>query len=335
MFGFGKKRALQPTEQPAPPPTAGEIYVMPEKYLAPAASGGNKGLIIASAVLILVIVLTIGVFIYDWVSRQAAVTEEPALTPPVVELETPPVEENLPTEEVTSTPATTTVEQTPVVTSTATTTAETSNQPTKISLDTDVDGLTDMEETVLGSTPTKTDTDGDGYKDGIEVLNGYSPTSPGSTRLSESPAIVSLTSDFTEDNYSLIYPKDWTASLVKANKQLLITAGSGEVLKVTVRENQGGLSPLAWYLQDHPEVAVSQLKLVSSQDGQLSGIYSPDGFTAYLTNTAKTKFYVFEYLSGRQTEFRYPVIFEAIIKSLKVLPPAVAVPEESTATTTE
>jgi len=62
------------------------------------------------------------------------------------------------------------------------------------------------------------------------------------------------------------------------------------------------------------------LKIVTS--GNLSGIYSPDGFTVWLTDIAKTKFYVFEYLTGRQVEFRYPAIFSMIIKSLKLVTPA-------------
>ena len=335
MFGFGKKQASPPPAiPPAPPPTVGDIYVMPEKYLLPAASGGSKGLIIASLVLVAVIIVTAGVVIYDWASRQTAVVQQPALTPPIIELEMPPAEEEASTETIATTTVATTTDQSAAAT-TPTTTVETANQPNQISLDTDGDGLTDVEEAVLGALANKADTDGDGYNDGLEVANGYSPTIPGSARLSETPSIVSLTSDFAEDNYSLIYPKEWTASLVKTAKQLLITAGSGEVIKATIRENQGGLSPLAWYLQDHPEVAVSQLKIVSTQDGQLSGIFSPDGLSAYLTDSAKTKFYVFEYLSSRQAEIRYPAIFAAIIKNLKVLPVAAAEPASATATTTE
>ncbi|MDR1352196.1 MAG: thrombospondin type 3 repeat-containing protein [Treponema sp.] len=45
-------------------------------------------------------------------------------------------------------------------------------------IDSDGDGLTDEEETFLGTDPNKKDTDGDGYEDGWEVVNGYDPLDP-------------------------------------------------------------------------------------------------------------------------------------------------------------
>ena len=46
-------------------------------------------------------------------------------------------------------------------------------------LDTDGDGLTDVEEESYGTDMNNPDTDGDGYKDGEEVANGYDPLGPG------------------------------------------------------------------------------------------------------------------------------------------------------------
>ncbi|MBU1202834.1 hypothetical protein KKH39_02220 [Patescibacteria group bacterium] len=45
--------------------------------------------------------------------------------------------------------------------------------------DTDGDGLTDYEESVLGTDPNNPDTDGDGYSDGQEMENGYNPLGDG------------------------------------------------------------------------------------------------------------------------------------------------------------
>jgi len=57
----------------------------------------------------------------------------------------------------------------------------TSNQ--NINLDSDNDGLADLEETNLGTDPNNPDTDNDGYSDGEEVKNGYNPN--GSENLEE------------------------------------------------------------------------------------------------------------------------------------------------------
>ncbi len=41
--------------------------------------------------------------------------------------------------------------------------------------DTDGDGLTDQEESSLGTDPQNSDTDGDGYSDGVEIESGWDP----------------------------------------------------------------------------------------------------------------------------------------------------------------
>ncbi len=320
MFGFGKKQttAVADKVDTTPPPVTADVYVMPEKYIVQGPTGNNKGLIIASIILLLVIVVTGSYLIYDMVGRQQA-TPTPQTTPPVIEAIEQPVVE--PLVATTSTEATTTEITEETVTTTPTTTPAQSAVIIN-SQDSDADGLTDVEENVFGSLPTNPDTDADGYKDGNEVASGYNPTKAGTSRISDSPFIATQTTDFGTDDFSLLYPKDWQTSIIKASEQLLLTAPSGEIIKISVRVNQQALSALSWYLQDHPETSVSQLKLVDTLDGQLTGIYAPDSLAAYLTDASKSKFYVFEYLTGRQSEIRYPAIFNMIIKSLKVLPKA-------------
>ncbi|MBI5037622.1 MAG: calcium-binding protein [Candidatus Kerfeldbacteria bacterium] len=46
-------------------------------------------------------------------------------------------------------------------------------------LDTDNDGLTDVQEGVWGTDILNPDTDGDGFLDGTEVQNGYNPNGTG------------------------------------------------------------------------------------------------------------------------------------------------------------
>jgi len=44
-----------------------------------------------------------------------------------------------------------------------------------LDIDTDGDGLTDAQETMLGTDPNNSDTDGDGYQDGQEARRGFNP----------------------------------------------------------------------------------------------------------------------------------------------------------------
>ena len=54
--------------------------------------------------------------------------------------------------------------------------------------DTDGDGLTDgAEVNVYHTDPLNPDTDGDGYSDGAEVINNFDPTKPGNVRLFNVP----------------------------------------------------------------------------------------------------------------------------------------------------
>jgi len=51
--------------------------------------------------------------------------------------------------------------------------------------DRDQDGLTDQEESALGTDPDNRDSDGDGYSDGVEVESGYDPLSANDDRQTE------------------------------------------------------------------------------------------------------------------------------------------------------
>jgi hypothetical protein len=75
--------------------------------------------------------------------------------------------------------------------------------------DTDVDGLTDQEETLRYKTnPNKADTDGDGIFDGVEVANGTDPLNPLDPN---KPTIVDTDGDGYADNVDVFPndPKEW------------------------------------------------------------------------------------------------------------------------------
>ena len=89
---------------------------------------------------------------------------------------------------------------------------------------------------------------------------------------------------------------------------------------------------ISWYIQQYPQTSVSQLRVIDSRD--LTGVYTPDGLSAYLTNIDKSKFYVFEYIVGRQSEIRYPAIFNMLIKQIELLPNSPISSNNSTTTNT-
>lgn len=287
---------------------------MPEKFRPATAKSGGLGLIIAAVILLAVIAVSAGYFGYDYYVR-SQIKPQPQPQPPVVELPAPPTEpaEETPLATTTLEMPTSTEPATPDITITPTSTAPTTgDNQIPVSLDSDSDGLTDVEETLLGTLPANADTDGDGYRDGVELMNGYDPAKPGNAKIFDSPFITSFVTQFAGDNFKIYYPKEWQVAQTKESKQALLTTDTGEVIKVTVRENQAKQTALAWYLENHPQTNVSSLRIVDY--GNFSGIFSPDSQNAYLVATDKDKLYVFEYLAGRGSEFRYPDIFSFIVK---------------------
>lgn len=164
--------AEKPVAAPPAPAVEAPVTVMPEEaWTAPS----RKRWVIA--VIIVVVLLLVGGGIWIWGMRPAGEEEIPL--PPAPEVPAPA-----------ETPA-------PATPAPATVPPET----TAPAVDTDLDGLADVDEQILGTNPQKMDTDedglldgeevnayktdplkadadGDGYKDGEEVRAGYDPKNP-------------------------------------------------------------------------------------------------------------------------------------------------------------
>lgn len=296
------------------------VYVMPEKFHPQKSDSLGKGIIIAAIVLLLVIGVAGAYFAYDYFSKNQQPVppienNQPAPTPEVPLTETPVVPET-----ATSTPLIEEVESsTPEVQvpPPASTTPPNTNLPPKISRDSDSDGLTDVEEEIIGTDPAKPDSDGDGFKDGAEALNSYSPLKPGGAKLADDSWVAVLKTNFSANNFSTLYPKVWQVSYLPETEQAIISATTGEIIKVSVQSNNSGLSAINWYLDGHPEVNATELVKIDA--GNLSGLIAPNGLTAYLTAPDKKNLYVFEYLLTAPAEMKYPTIFSLIIKNFKLV----------------
>ena len=319
-------------EQPAPAVNPGEsrdVYVMPEKFHpTPVHTASSKPLIIAAVVLAAVVVLVAAYFIYDSsVRKQLALQQaeqnaaQQSSTPVVEEVNGGAALPNIAEPPATSTEATTTPEQ--ATSSPGNTVASTTPAPATppaISRDSDADGLTDMEEDVIGTNPGKPDTDVDGYTDSSEILSGYNPLSDGSqgkASLAEADFIAVAKSDFSQNNFSFLYPRRWKVSFIPENGQAIISIDTGEIIRISSLPDEQKVSAMNWYLQLHPDVSVSQLAPISA--GSLSGFFTSDGLTAYLNDANKERIYSFEYLMSPQSEFRYPTLFAMIIKNFQLV----------------
>ena len=300
-----------------------EVYVMPQKFNPQKAKLGiSKGLLIGLGVLLVISAAAAGYFLYDmWQKNKAADNSQLPVTsqPTTKTINQSPIVEPVSTSTLSATEATTTEPEI----NTTTTEPVLSAEPSEIVLlllasDTDNDGLTDIEEAVIGTSAAKPDSDSDGFTDAKELFNGYSPVAPGEAQLIDDDFVNFFYTDFSTDNFRALGIKDWTVNSISALKQLRLTIDTGETIKISVVDNFENISVLNWYLQKNPGVALSEIEIIELPP-DFTGLMSPDGTRAYLTDQRREKIYVFEYLVDSQDYmFRYPNIFRMLINNFKL-----------------
>ncbi|OGY43749.1 MAG: hypothetical protein A3A02_01445 [Candidatus Buchananbacteria bacterium RIFCSPLOWO2_01_FULL_39_33] len=346
MFGSQKNylpppakaaRGSQPI-RPAGVEARDEVYIMPEKFHPQKMkSSSTKTLIIATAVLLIIATAAGSYLIYDqWQQNQTPVgISANKNTTMVIENINTNIEANINTglnanENINvNTNANLNANENENINANLNANENINadisvSQPLIIvrSGDADKDGLTDLEEALIGSSPSSPDSDQDGYLDSAEIISGYNPIiNPASGqpfRLAEASFISQLTTDFSDDNFSLSYIKGWPVNLIEALHEARIITATGEMIKVAVADNPNQVSAANWYLSDPKNSSVTLSQLNSLEFRDFKGIYSPDGLAVYLTDSKREKIYIFQYDLDEMTEFRYPTIFEMVIRSLSI-----------------
>jgi len=310
--------------------TQDDIYVMPEKFHPQQNSSIGKSLIVATIILIIIVVFGGSYFLYDmWQQNQAEDSNANLAvgnTNTNINLNTN-LNQNINTNINTNDDSNTNNNSnsnlnnnTDSNTNANTNTNTNSNvnlTPPPLSSDADSDGLTDLEENLIGSSISRPDTDSDGYTDGREVIAGYDPLIAGSAKLMDADYVMPLKTTFVRDNFELLTIRDWQYNILESIGEVRITTDTGEIIKLYSQDNSQGVSAINWYLGNNPGVRLSQLSEV--EVGDLEGIYSPDGLSVYLTNPDLSKFYIFKYEMDALSQFRYPAIFTFIVKSFRLL----------------
>ncbi len=186
--------------------------------------------------------------------------------------------------------------------------------PLVSAIDTDQDGLTDVEELLFNTDPSKSDTDGDSYPDTLELINLYNPTGLAPQKIEETNLVKIYNNQIY--NYSIFYPSLWIMrALDETSQEVMFTSATGEIFEVIVDENPNRLPLLEWYSSLSPETNLSELSDVTTKGGLL-GKKSPDGLTAYFSS--RDKIYVISYGVGNKTELNYESTFEMILRSFRI-----------------
>ncbi len=173
-------------------------------------------------------------------------------------------------------------------------------------VDTDGDGLTNIEEVLYGTNSERSDTDNDTYADGSEVANQYNPKGAGT--LAES-GIFARVHGFP---FTFFYPVSWQRTGTVAVGEMSFTAPTGEFFQFLVEDNVGSLSLAEWY-QEQSGVPIN-VQAQTSVAGY-PAVRSVDGLTIYIAKQDKVS--IFSYNAGPGQALNYKATFSYIIDTIE------------------
>ncbi len=183
------------------------------------------------------------------------------------------------------------------------------------SVDTDHDGLTDVEELLYGTNKNLADTDGDGYSDGVEVAGGYNPRSAG--------LIIStnLVKEYVHPmfGYKILFPSTWIQNPnPQTSNGVIFSTSTGEFVGIDVENNTAKLSARDWYLKASPGIDLRSVTTIQNTAKTLEGVLSLDGQTAYYT--AGERAYIISYNTNLLSTINFRTTFEMMYKSFSLTP---------------
>lgn len=183
--------------------------------------------------------------------------------------------------------------------------------PPNTGIDSDSDGLTDVEETtVYGTNPLNLDTDGDTFNDGNEVSHLYDPNKKAPAMLKDSSVVKTVTN--ATENYSVLVPAKW-ALTGENSAQFLAAAPSGEFFEVLVTDKPQSQSLVEWYLAMSPGAKQEDVERVKTLEGY-DALRSPDRLTTYI-DSGDGHVFTLTYSFDDQPKLEFRTTYEAFVGS--------------------
>lgn len=179
-------------------------------------------------------------------------------------------------------------------------------------LDSDGDGLTDLEEVLLDTNIHAQDSDGDGHDDRTELMNYYNPAGSGS--LIANPNIEKYISPTY--NYVLYYPYVWPVETVGGDDSVIFTLGGNQFIQIVIQPNAEGKSLDEWYLEQFSLAVVPETARFYKK-GWWS-LKSEDNLTFYLARPDHDNIFIMTYSLGISNILQYPNIFNMMVKSFEI-----------------
>ena len=180
-------------------------------------------------------------------------------------------------------------------------------------LDTDSDGLSDLEEALFGADPRSPDTDRDGFLDGNEVFNLYNPNGRAPAKLMESGLMKEINGNI---GWSILIPKEWNLKLdTPDGTKATIASKHGETFTIQVEDNPQGIEVIEWYKNQKPDIDESQILIYRSKGGY-EGIIGVDLLTTYIAWNGKV--FILSYEMNEQPFINFRTAYSMILNSLEL-----------------
>ena len=180
-------------------------------------------------------------------------------------------------------------------------------------LDSDSDGLTDIEENLYKTNSTLVDSDEDGYSDASELINLYDPSQAG-VLLADNTTVTQYIN--TAFNYSILYPSDWTVRALTEDKmEIIFNSKTTEFIQILILENPLGLSARNWYLNYNPDANETSLKEVVLNN--MIGIQTASRRYTYLA--VGSNIYSIIYNIGTTNQLNYQSTYEMMLNSWELI----------------
>lgn len=180
-------------------------------------------------------------------------------------------------------------------------------------LDSDSDGLSDVEEGIFGTDQRVPDSDRDGFLDGNEVFHLYNPAAKAPVRLLDSGLVTALVSPA---GWSIYVPRGWTSTLdTPDGARATIRTGQGEIFRIAIQDNPNNATLSDWYIAGHAGAAASQLREFQTKGG-LNGLLGPERTDAQFAWDGKIL--VVQYDLATRPFINYRTSYEMILNSLRL-----------------
>lgn len=190
--------------------------------------------------------------------------------------------------------------------------ATTTSEEIANAIDTDNDGLYDVEEILLDCDLNSSDSDGDTYNDLSELLNLYNPAGGGS--LMVNPNIEKYIS--SQDGFSLYYPYLWEVSENAQVDSVMFKMDNNQFIQILKEDNPERQMLNEWYSQ---QIGVEEIK--PEQQFYKKGwqaLKSEDGLTFYLAKINDDLVYIITYNLGVTNTNNFGNIMDMMVKSFEV-----------------